>query len=124
MKQENKFREHIFVFGSNLLVRHGRGSQLYLQKNNYGAVYGVGVVQNWFHIMVYQQKILIYQHYLLMKLKNMLMILFCMPKTIQIYFQVTNIGCVVQLDTIQNKLSMFIDSPSNCFFNEKTGRNK
>ena len=42
MKQENKFKEHIFVFGSNIAGRHGRGAALYA-KQNYGAVYGVGI---------------------------------------------------------------------------------
>lgn len=32
----------IFVFGSNLAGRHGKGAALYARKN-YGAVYGVGV---------------------------------------------------------------------------------
>lgn len=32
---------HVFVFGSNLAGRHGKGAALYA-KQHYGAVYGVG----------------------------------------------------------------------------------
>jgi hypothetical protein len=32
---------HVFVFGSNLAGRHGKGAALYARQN-YGAVYGVG----------------------------------------------------------------------------------
>jgi hypothetical protein len=34
--------EHVFVFGSNLAGRHGRGAALHA-KMNYGAEYGVGI---------------------------------------------------------------------------------
>lgn len=34
--------QHIFVFGSNLAGRHGKGSALEVQRNH-GAVHGVGV---------------------------------------------------------------------------------
>ena len=34
-------RPHIFVFGSNLAGRHGKGAALYAREN-YGAKYGVG----------------------------------------------------------------------------------
>lgn len=35
-------KRHIFVFGSNLAGRHGKGAALYARRN-YGAIYGQGI---------------------------------------------------------------------------------
>lgn len=118
MKQENKFREHIFVFGSNLAGRHGRGAALFA-KNNYGAVYGVGVGRTGSAYGIPTKDINIstlpideikkYVDDFVLYAKN----------NPDIYFQVTNIGCGLAGYNPKQIAPMFIDSPSNCFFSKE-----
>ena len=109
----------IFVFGSNLGGRHGKGAALEA-RNKWGAIYGVGVGhQGWSYaiptksagldtlpldiIKLYVEQFVAYAHDFD----------FMYP---YITFKVTNIGCGLAGYIPEQIAPMFIDAPDNCIF--------
>jgi len=117
MKKEN-YKEHVFVFGSNIAGRHGRGAALFA-KQNYGAVYGVGIGRTGYSYAIPTKDINIstlpldeinkYVEDFIVYAKNN-------PDT---YFQITNIGCGLAGYDPKQIAPMFICSPGNCSFSKE-----
>lgn len=104
---------NIFVFGSNLAGRHGKGAALHARKNH-GAVYGVGVGRtgNAYAIPTKDEHLktlplaVIHTHVEYFKLYA--------RKNPDLTFEVTRIGCGLAGYTDTDIVPMFKDTPDNC----------
>ena len=103
----------IFVFGSNLAGRHGKGAALYA-KQHHGAVYGIGIGHqgNSFAIPTKDKNLkslslpeinFWVQHFITYAKNN--------P---HLTFEVTRIGCGLAGYTDSDIAPMFKDAPENC----------
>ncbi len=109
--------EEIFVFGSNLAGRHGKGAALTARKD-YGAVYGVGV-----GLTGRSYAIPTKDHYLgilplpVIELHVMRFKQFAKENP-QYTFKVTRVGCGLAGYTDEDIAPMFKGCPSNCILPE------
>ena len=103
----------IFVFGSNLAGRHGKGAAL-CAKNNHGAVYGVGegMTGNSYAIPTKDFNI---------RTRSLLAIKHSVDKFVKYaianpekQFNVTRIGCGYAGYADKDIAPMFLHAPSNC----------
>ncbi len=103
----------IFVFGSNLAGRHGKGAALHARRY-YGAEYGVGVGRtgNAYAIPTKDSRLRVLPlDFIRAKVDE-----FCRyaAEHPEITFQVTRIGCGLAGYTDDQIAPMFRDAPSNC----------
>lgn len=108
---------NIFVFGSNLAGRHGKGAALHARKH-YGAVYGVGVGRtgNAYAIPTKDENLktlpllVIFTHIEYFKLYA--------RKNPDLTFEVTRVGCGLAGYTDADIAPLFKDAPENCILPE------
>lgn len=104
----------IFVFGSNLAGRHGKGAALFA-KQNYGAIYGQGIGRqgNSYAIPTkgHQLEILSLQA---IKLYVEMFIDYAINHP-ELSFQITRIGCGLAGYKDTQIAPMFTNLPPNCF---------
>lgn len=103
----------IFVFGSNLAGRHGKGAALYA-KQHHGAVYGVGVGRTGdsYAIPTKDHNIrTLPLHYIEEYVHQFLAYAKSHPN---LQFQVTKIGCGLAGYSEGQISPMFVDAPENC----------
>lgn len=103
----------VFVFGSNLAGRHGKGAALYARQHH-GAIYGhpVGPQGNSYAIPTKDERLCtlpldIVQH-------HVRVFLFYASQNPTTQFQVTRIGCGLAGYTDAEIAPMFADAPANC----------
>ena len=108
----------IFVFGSNLAGRHGKGSAKYAMYE-YGAVYGVGVGRTGDAYAIptkgYSLEVLplyVIKHHVEDFLKYA-------KDNPGLRFEIVNIGCGLAGYTPQQIAPMFKGAPSNCLFSQE-----
>lgn len=103
----------IFVFGSNLAGRHGKGAALFARQNH-GAIYGqgIGIQGNSYAIPTKDQAL----HPLLLATINKQVQVFIAfaTRNPELTFNVTRIGCGLAGYTEPQISPMFKDSPINC----------
>lgn len=107
----------IFVFGSNLAGRHGKGAALFARKN-YGAVYGVGIGRtgNSFAIPTKDHNI---KTLPLSEIRKYVNIFLDYAKgNPDLQFEVTKIGCGLAGYTEDQIAPMFAEATSNCHLPE------
>lgn len=103
----------IFVFGSNLAGRHGKGAALHARQH-YGAKYGVGVglTGNAYAIPTKDERIRTLPLDIIAKHVHEF-IAFAQKRT-DLEFQVTRIGCGLAGYSDAQIAPMFADAPLNC----------
>lgn len=105
---------HIFVFGSNLAGRHGKGAALYA-KQNHGAIYGIDIgLQGHSYAIPTKDSNL--------KTLPLSSIRVYVDQFIQyainnpeLSFEVTRIGCGLAGYNDSDIAPMFKDAPNNCY---------
>ncbi len=103
----------IFVFGSNLAGRHGKGAALFARQNH-GAIYGVGQGRqgNSYGIPTKDSNIQTLQ---LSQIENYVeRFVYYAKQHPELTFNVTKIGCGLAGYTEDQIAPMFADAPSNC----------
>jgi len=104
---------NIFVFGSNLAGRHGKGAALYA-KNNYSAVYGIGIGRtgNAYAIPTKDRYL---KTIPLPQIKDYVddFIVYARQHP-ELTFTVTRIGCGLAGYRDDNIAPMFAEAPTNC----------
>lgn len=107
----------IFVFGSNLAGRHGKGAALYA-KQHHGAEYGVGegITGNSYAIPT-KDKYLKTRSLNSIKRSIDKFIIYA-KKHPNLQFEVTKIGCGLAGYSEEDISPMFKDAPSNCILPE------
>lgn len=104
---------NIFVFGSNLAGRHGKGAAL-CAKNDHGAVYGVGVGRtgNAYAIPTKDRYLAVMP---LPRIKDYVddFIVYARQHP-ELTFLVTRIGCGLAGYRDDNIAPMFVGTPTNC----------
>ena len=114
----------IFVFGSNLAGRHGKGAALYALQN-YGAEYGVGIGRtgNAFAIPTKDEQLRTLPLDSIQRYINGF-IAYAREHP-DLYFQVTKIGCGLAGYQEFDISPMFGNAPGNCYLPEGwRGKNK
>ena len=103
----------IFVFGSNLAGRHGKGAALFA-KQNHGAIYGQGIgLQGNSYAIPTKDKYI--KTLPLSEISNHVFdFLVFAEKNPELTFVVTPIGCGLAGYTPEQIAPMFIDAPNNC----------
>lgn len=103
----------IFVFGSNLAGRHGKGAALYALKNH-GAIYGEGIGHfgNSYAIPTKNKALRSLSLDQIRGEVSMFLLYATMHK--ELIFEVTKIGCGLAGYTEDQISPMFKDAPSNC----------
>lgn len=105
--------EPIFVFGSNLAGRHGKGAALHA-RSHHGAVYGIGVGQtgNAYAIPTKDERLNVLPlHVIAVHVAAFLAYASAHP---DLTFQVTRIGCGLAGYRNDQIAPMFKGAPSNC----------
>ena len=103
----------IFVFGSNLAGRHGRGAALYARKHH-GAIYGqgIGMQGSSYAIPTKDHRI---KTLPLSEIKQHVDTFIAFAKSHEEYtFEVTRIGCGLAGYQDADIAPMFKDAPANC----------
>lgn len=112
----------VFVFGSNLAGRHGKGAALEA-RNNWGAIYGLGVgIQNWAYAIPTKDCNLKPLPLDIIRLYVGQFIIFADDYDFMfpyIQFKVANIGCGLAGYKPEQIAPMFRDAPDNCIFSEE-----
>lgn len=106
--------KEIFVFGSNLAGRHGKGAALHARQH-YGAVYGVGVgpTRSAYAIPTKDRSL---RTMVLLDIKpHVDIFLQYAEKHPELIFKVTRIGCGLAGYTDYQISPMFKNAPKNCF---------
>lgn len=104
---------NIFVFGSNLAGRHGRGAALYAKKH-YGAVYGVGVGRTG-NAYAIPTKDAYLQTIPLPRIKDHVNDFIAYARQHrELTFNVTRVGCGLAGYRDDNIAPMFVNAPPNC----------
>lgn len=103
----------IFVFGSNLAGRHGKGAAL-CAKNSHGAEYGVGVGRTGDAYAIPTKDEILRTLPLNMIEKYVTEFLDYARKHPELEFEVTKIGCGLAGYRECDISPMFIDAPTNC----------
>ena len=109
--------KEIFVFGSNLAGRHGKGAALFA-KQNHGAIYGqgVGIQGNSYAIPTKDRFIKTLPLSEIRKhVNNFVQFAIAHP---ELTFNVTRIGCGLAKLNSNDVASLFINAPDNCYFDE------
>ena len=108
----------IFVFGSNLAGRHGKGAALFARQHR-GAIYGRGEGRqgNSYAIPTKDEHL----HVLSLDRIYFYVILFIDYATDhpELAFEVTNIGCGLAGYKPEQIAPMFVDAPDNCIFSDE-----
>lgn len=106
----------IFVFGSNLAGRHGKGAAL-IAKNKFGAKYGVGegATGRCFAIATKDEKIK--QLSLERVVSQIEQFKVVARENPELEFLVTRVGCGLAGFSDEVIAPLFKDAPSNCVFN-------
>lgn len=105
--------DSIFVFGSNLAGRHGKGAALFA-KQKHGAIYGqgIGIQGNSYAIPTKDGSLNILPLYIILEhIEDFLQYAFEHPKST---YNVTRIGCGLAGYTEEQIAPMFIHAPINC----------
>lgn len=107
--------EYVFVFGSNLAGRHGKGGALFALKNK-GAKYGqgTGIQGNSYAIPTKDEKLktlTIFQ--IMLHVTNFIIFAKAHP---ELKFQVTRIGCGLAGYNDHHIAPLFKGAPDNCYF--------
>jgi len=103
----------IFVFGSNLAGRHGKGAALFARENH-GAIYGQGVgLQGDSYAIPTKSHSLqtLPLHIIEMHTRDFLDYAASHP---ELNFNVTRVGCGLAGYTDSQIAPMFVDAPNNC----------
>lgn len=104
---------NIFVFGSNLAGRHGKGAALHA-KQHYGAVYGVGFGRTGYaYAIPTKDRYLAVLPLPRIKLYVDDFIVYARQHP-ELTFMVTRIGCGLAGYRDDNIAPMFVDAPTNC----------
>lgn len=104
---------NIFVFGSNIAGRHGKGAALYARKNH-GAIYGQGIGRQGNSYAI-PTKNLFLESYPLETIKfHVDTFIMYANKHPELIFNVTRIGCGLAGYTDIDIAPMFRDAPINC----------
>jgi len=106
----------IFVFGSNLAGRHGKGAALFALQNH-GAIYGQGIGHqgNSYAIPTKDHQL---KTLPVSEIKTYVnQFIRYARKNPQLQFNVTRIGCGLAGYTDSDIAPLFKNSPPNCFFN-------
>lgn len=111
----------IFVFGSNLAGRHGKGAALHALKNC-GAVYGVGIGRQGdsYGIPTKDKQLRVLSKQTIFEYVQV----FCeyARQHKHLTFQVTNIGCGLAGYLPEDIAPMFRHAPENCVFSKQFKR--
>lgn len=107
----------IFVFGSNLAGRHGRGAALYARKHH-GAEYGVGIGRtgNSYAIPTKDANLKVLGVQSILGFVNEFKLYARAHPKLQ--FQVTKVGCGLAGYSESVIMPMFKDAPNNCIMPE------
>lgn len=108
----------IFVFGSNLAGRHGKGAALYAKKNH-GAIYGqgVGLQGNSYGIPTKNERLqTLTLEVIEVYVENFKSFAYSNPDKI---FNVTAIGCGLAGYTPSDIAPLFKTAPKNCILPER-----
>lgn len=111
----DKDLEYVFVFGSNLAGRHGKGAALFALKNK-GAIYGQGEgFQGTSYALPTKDKLL--QTLPLNEIKRYVdnFLIFANQHT-DLKFQVTRVGCGLAGYNDHHIAPLFKGAPLNCYF--------
>jgi hypothetical protein len=103
----------IFVFGSNLAGRHGKGAAL-CARLDYGAVYGVGVGPTGFSYAIPTKDGQLRTLALDVIADHVADFLDYAAQNPQLVFEVTRIGCGLAGYQDHQISPMFLDAPENC----------
>lgn len=103
----------IFVFGSNLAGRHGKGAALFA-RNERGAIYGVGVGRTGTSYAIPTKDARL-QTLPLSAVCDHVNVFLCYARSHpELAFEVTRIGCGLAGYTDSQIAPMFTDAPPNC----------
>lgn len=109
----------IFVFGSNYMGLHGAGAAKYAVENK-GAVYGVGKgAQGWSYAIPTKNATdnRVGKPLTVAEIKHYVDDFIEVASMHQDYdFQITQIGCGLAGHTKASMAALFLDAPSNCYF--------
>ena len=103
----------IFVFGSNLAGRHGKGAALYARKNH-GAIYGQGNGRQGNSYAIPTKDLFLKSYPLETIQFHVDTFILYAQKHPELTFNVTRIGCGLAGYTDGDIAPMFEDAPDNC----------
>ena len=106
-------KEPVFVFGSNLAGRHGKGAALFARQRH-GAIYGqgMGLHGNSYAIPTKDHRLKpLFLHEIERSVRQFMEFTKAHP---EMTFEVTRIGCGLAGYTDTQIAPMFADAPSNC----------
>ncbi|MFZ2152047.1 MAG: hypothetical protein WAV09_03005 [Minisyncoccia bacterium] len=103
----------IFVFGSNLAGRHGKGAALWA-KNEFGAVYGVGVGRTGNAYAIPTKSIYLNTLPLSEIAKHVRIFILYAQTHPELLFQVTRVGCGLAGYKNEEMAPLFKGCPANC----------
>ncbi len=105
----------IFVFGSNLAGRHGKGAALYALKRH-GAIYGQGVGMQGQSYAIPTKDVNLNTLPLITIRKYVDEFLLFAAVRSRDEFNITRVGCGLAGYKDKDVVPMFLDAPKNCFF--------
>lgn len=103
----------IFVFGSNLSGRHGKGAALYARKHH-GAVYGIGEGRTGNSYAIPTKDKNLKSRSLLEIKESINLFIKYAEENPSLTFQVTKVGCGLAGFKEEEIAPMFASAPSNC----------
>ena len=109
---------HVFVFGSNVAGRHGKGAAL-TARLHHGAVYGVGIGHTGNAYAIPTKDATLRSLPLSMIAQNVEQFLLYAREHSTLTFNVTRVGCGLAGYTDTEIAPMFANAPANCLLSDE-----